>query len=185
MDSLPELPEQKKERFILNYEIPEYDAGVLTVSRAIADFYEKSVLLYPKPKTISNWIMGELLRELKNDAQKIDNRFVTPEGLTGLLKLVDKGTISSKMAKTVFEDMCHSGKSAEEIVTEKGLMQITDPSAIDNLVDKILELNAEQVEQDKGGKEKVFGYLVGQVMKETKGQANPTLVNKLLKKRIG
>lgn len=183
--SLPELPEQKKERFIQNYKIPEYDARVLTVSRAIADFYEKSVLLYPKPKTISNWIMGELLRELKNDAQEIENCFVKPEGLTNLLKLIDEGIISAKMAKTVFEDMYHSGKSAEEIVTEKGLMQITDSLTIENLVDKILQLNAEQVEQYKNGKEKVFGFLVGQIMKETKGQANPALVNTLLKERIG
>ena len=184
-DSLPELPEQKKERFIQNYKIPEYDAGVLTTSRAIADFFEKSVLLYPKPKIISNWIMRELLRELKNDAQKIETCLVKPEGLADLLKLIDEDTISAKMAKTVFEDMYHSGKPAKEIVTEKGLMQITDSSAIENLVDKILKLNIEQVEQYKNGKEKVLGFLVGQIMKETKGQANPALVNKLLKEKIG
>jgi len=183
--SLPELPEQKKERFIQNYAIPEYDAEVLTVSRATADYYEKSVSLYPKPKIVSNWIMSELLRELKNDAQEIENCFVKPEGLTDLLKLIDVGTISARMAKTVFGDMYHSGKSAKEIVAEKGLMQITDSSAIEGLVEKILQLNAEQVEQYKNGKEKVFGFLVGQIMKETKGQANPTLVNKLLKERIG
>ena len=105
--------------------------------------------------------------------------------MISLLKLIDEGTISAQIAKNVLEDMYNSGKSANEIVAGKGLMQITDPSIIENLIDKILKLNAEQVEQYKNGKEKVFGFLVGQVMKETKGQANPILVNKLLKERIG
>jgi len=184
-DKLPELPEQKRKRFIQVYEIPEYDAAVLTASRAIADYYEKSVSLYPKPKLISNWIMGELLREMKNDEREISECPVKPEGLISLLKLIDEGTISAQIAKNVLEDMYNSGKSANEIVTGKGLMQITDSSVIENLVNKILKLNPEQVEQYKNGKEKVFGFLVGQIMKETKGQADPTLVNKLLKKRIG
>ena len=183
-DNLPELPEQKRERFIQNYDIPDYDAGILTTSRAMADYYEKSVLLYPKPKIISNWIMGELLRELKNDDQKIDKCSVTPEGLTDLLKLIDEGIISSKIAKTVLMDMYSNGKSAKEIVKENGLMQIIDSSAIESLVDQVLKSNSEQVKQYKNGKEKVFGFLVGQIMKETKGRANPTLVNQLLKDRI-
>ncbi|MCH8157303.1 MAG: Asp-tRNA(Asn)/Glu-tRNA(Gln) amidotransferase subunit GatB [Nitrospinae bacterium] len=183
--TLPELPEQKRERFVSDYEIPEYDAGVLTASRALADYYEACVSLYSKPKIISNWIMGELLRELKNDEREIKECPVKPEGLTDLLKLIDEGTINAKMAKTVFEDMYQSGKSAKTIVKEKGLTQITDSSAIENLVNQILESNPEQVEQYKNGKEKVFGFLVGQVMKESKGQANPALVNKLLKERIG
>ena len=183
--TLPELPEQKRERFVSDYEIPEYDAGVLTASRALADYYEACVSLYSKPKIISNWIMGELLRELKNDEREIKECPVKPEGLTDLLKLIDEGTINAKMAKTIFEDMYQSGKSAKAIVKEKGLTQITDSSAIENLVNQILESNPEQVEQYKNGKEKVFGFLVGQVMKESKGQANPALVNKLLKERIG
>jgi aspartyl-tRNA(Asn)/glutamyl-tRNA(Gln) amidotransferase subunit B len=184
IDELPELPEQKRKRFVQNYKIPEYDVGVLTTSREIADYYEKSVSLYPEPKLISNWIMGELLRELKNDGQKISASPIKPEGLIALLKLIKEGTLSAKMAKTVFEEMYQSSKSAIEIVNQKGLAQITDSSTIENLVDEILKLNTDQVEQYKNGKEKVFGFLVGQIMKQTKGQADPALVNKLLKDKI-
>ena len=184
MDELPELPEQKRERFVQSYKIPEYDAGVLTTSREIADYYEKSVSLYPEPKMISNWIMGELLRELKNDGQKISASPIKPEDLIDLLKLIEKGTLSAKMAKTVFGEMYQSTKPAIEIVNQKRLAQITDSSAIENLVDEILKLNTDQVEQYKNGKEKVFGFLVGQIMRKSKGQADPSLVNKLLKDRI-
>ena len=184
MSELPELPEKKRERFIQNYKIPEYDAGVLTASKEIADYYEKSASLYPEFKVISNWVMGELLRELKNDGQKINESPIKPEDLVELLKLIDKGTLSAKMAKTVFEEMYQSSKTAIEIVSKKGLVQITDSSAIENLVDEILQLNTDQVEQYKNGKEKVFGFLVGQIMKKSKGQADPALVNKLLKDRI-
>ena len=184
MDDLPELPEQKRERFVQSYNIPEYDAVVLTTSRNIADYYEKSVSLYPEPKEISNWIMGELLRQLKIDGRKIDESPIKPEGLIALLKLIKEGTLSAKMAKTVFEEMYQSSKSATEIVAQKGLAQITDSSTIENLVDEILKINTDQVEQYKNGKEKVFGFLVGQIMKQSKGQADPALVNKLLKDRI-
>ncbi|MCH2389606.1 MAG: Asp-tRNA(Asn)/Glu-tRNA(Gln) amidotransferase subunit GatB, partial [Nitrospinales bacterium] len=184
MSELPELPEKKRERFIQNYKIPEYDAGVLTASKEIADYYEKLASLYPEFKVISNWVMGELLRELKNDGQKINESPIKPEDLVELLKLIDKGTLSAKMAKTVFEEMYQSSKTAIEIVSKKGLAQITDSSAIENLVDEILQLNTDQVEQYKNGKEKVFGFLIGQIMKKSKGQADPALVNKLLKDRI-
>ena len=184
MGELPELPEKKRERFIQNYKIPEYDAGVLTASKEIADYYEKLASLYPEFKVISNWVMGELLRELKNDGQKINESPIKPEDLVELLKLIDKGTLSAKMAKTVFEEMYQSSKSAIEIVNKKGLAQITDSSTIENLVDEILQLNTDQVEQYRNGKEKVFGFLVGQIMKQSKGQADPALVNKLLKDRI-
>ena len=184
MDDLPELPEQKRERFVQSYNIPEYDAGVLTTSRNIADYYEKSVSLYPEPKEISNWIMGELLRQLKIDGRKIDASPIKPEDLIALLKLIKEGTLSAKMAKTVFEEMYQSSKSATEVVAQKGLAQITDSSTIENLVNEILKINTGQVEQYKNGKEKVFGFLVGQIMKQSKGQADPALVNKLLKDKI-
>ena len=184
MGELPELPEKKRERFIQNYKIPEYDASVLTASKEIADYYEKLASLYPEFKVISNWVMGELLRELKNDGQKINESPIKPEDLVELLKLIDKGTLSAKMAKTVFEEMYQSSKSAIEIVNKKGLAQITDSSTVENLVDEILQLNTDQVEQYRNGKEKVFGFLVGQIMKQSKGQADPALVNKLLKDRI-
>ena len=184
MDDLPELPEQKRERFVQSYNIPEYDAGVLTTSRNIADYYEKSVSLYPEPKEISNWIMGELLRQLKIDGRKIDASPIKPEDLIALLKLIKEGTLSAKMAKTVFEEMYQSSKPATEIVAQKGLAQITDSSTIENLVNEIIKINTDQVEQYKNGKEKVFGFLVGQIMKQSKGQADPALVNKLLKDKI-
>jgi aspartyl-tRNA(Asn)/glutamyl-tRNA(Gln) amidotransferase subunit B len=119
--TIPELPEQKRERFVAEHDIPEYDAGVLTASQSMANYYEECVALHPHPKIISNWIMGDLSRELKNDDREIEDCPVTPGSLTDLLKLIDKGTISGKMAKTVFEEMYRSGKSAEEIVKQKGM----------------------------------------------------------------
>ncbi len=182
--SLPELPEKKRERFIADYKIPEYDAQVLTASKMLGDYYEKCVALFPQPKVVSNWIMGEMLRELKNDDHGIENSPITPQQLADLLKLIDKGSISGKMGKTVFEEMFSTGKPADVIVKEKGLAQISDSSAIEKIVDEILSGNAEQVESYKNGKDKVFGYLVGQVMKASKGQANPNIVNQLLKDKL-
>ncbi|UCD11590.1 MAG: Asp-tRNA(Asn)/Glu-tRNA(Gln) amidotransferase subunit GatB [Nitrospinaceae bacterium] len=183
--TLPELPEQKRQRFAREFGIPAYDAGVLTASRALADYYEQCLALHMQPKLISNWIMGELLRELKNDERTIDQCPVTPEALTGLLKLVEEGAISGKTAKTVFEEMYRTGKPAADIVKEKGLTQISDQSTLEHLIDDVLANNAAQVEEYRGGKEKVFGYLVGQAMKATRGQGNPALVNELLKKKLG
>ncbi len=184
LNELPELPEQKRERFIKDYQIPEYDAEVLTSSRELADYFEKSVSLCPEPKLVSNWIMGELLKQLKNDGKKIGSSPIKPEDLVGLLKLVQEGTLSTKMAKTVFEEMYQNSRPAIDIVNKSGLAQITDSSAIENLVDEVLQSNPDQVDQYKNGKDKVFGFLVGQIMKKSKGQADPALVNKLLKDRI-
>ncbi len=183
--TLPELPEQKRERFVRDFGIPAYDAGVLTASRALADYYEQCLALLMQPKLLSNWIMGELLRELKNDDREIDQCPLTPEALTGLLKLVEEGAISGKIAKTVFEEMYRTGKPAAEIVREKGLTQISDHSTLERLIDEVLEKNPAQVAEYRGGKEKVFGFLVGQAMKATRGQGNPALVNELLKKKLG
>ena len=182
--SLPEMPEQKSDRFVREYEIPEYDAGVLITSKALADYFETCVTLFNQPKIISNWIMGDLLRELKNDGKEIEECPVSPERLTGLLKLIDDGTISGKMAKTVFEDMYRSGKSPLEIVKDKGLSQITDESALQKMVDDVIAANPGQAADFKNGKDKLIGFFVGQVMKASKGQANPALVNKLLKEKL-
>jgi len=182
--SLPEMPEQKRERFVSDYGIPEYDAGVLTTSKALADYFETCVKLFDKPKIISNWIMGDLLRELKNDDKEIDDCPVTPERLADLLKLIDDGTISGKMAKTVFEDMYQTGKPPAEIVKAKGLMQITDESALLKMVEDVIGANPGQVVDYKNGKDKLIGFFVGQVMQASKGQANPALVNKLLKEKL-
>jgi aspartyl-tRNA(Asn)/glutamyl-tRNA(Gln) amidotransferase subunit B len=182
--SLPELPEKKRERFIADFKIPEYDAHVLTASKTLGDYYEKCVALFPQPKMVSNWIMGEMLRELKNDDRGIENLPISPEQFTDLLKLIDKGAISGKMGKIVFGEMFNTGKPADVIVKEKGLVQISDSSAIEKLVEEILKANVEQVESYKNGKDKVFGYLVGQIMKASKGQANPAVVNQLLKDKL-
>jgi aspartyl-tRNA(Asn)/glutamyl-tRNA(Gln) amidotransferase subunit B len=182
--SLPEMPEQKRDRFVSEYKIPEYDAGVLITSKALANYFETCVKLFDQPKTISNWIMGDLLRELKNDSKEIDDCPVSPEQLTDLLKLIDDGTISGKMAKTVFEEMYQSGKPAAEIVKAKGLTQISDESALLKIVEEVISANPGQAADFKNGKDKLMGFFVGQVMKASKGQANPALVNKLLKEKL-
>ena len=183
--TIPELPEQKRERFVKNYKIPEYDAGVLTSSKPLADYFEQCTALFPQPKTISNWMMGDLLRELKKDGRNIVDCPVSPSALVDLLKLIESGTISGNIAKGIFEEMYQTQKSAGSIVEEKGLKQITDSSAIEKIVAEVLQANPGQVEEFKGGKEKVLGFLVGQVMKASKGKANPAMVNKLLKKKMG
>ena len=183
--TIPELPEQKRERFVKSYKIPEYDAGVLTSSKPLADYFEQCTALFPQPKTISNWMMGDLLRELKKDGRNIVDCPVSPSALVDLLKLIESGTISGNIAKGIFEEMYQTQKSAGSIVEEKGLKQITDSSAIEKIVAEVLQANPSQVEEIKGGKEKVLGFLVGQVMKASKGKANPAMVNKLLKKKMG
>ena len=183
--TIPELPEQKRERFVKSYGIPEYDTGVLTSSAPLADYFEKCTALFPHPKTISNWMMGDLLRELKKDCRDIVDCPVSPSALVDLLKLIQSGTISGNIAKGVFEEMYRTQKSAGSIVEEKGLKQITDSSAIEKIVAEVIQANPGQVEEFKGGKEKVLGYLVGQVMKASKGKANPGMVNKLLKEKMG
>ena len=183
--TIPELPEQKRERFVKSYKIPEYDAGVLTSSKPLADYFEQCTALFPQPKTISNWMMGDLLRELKKDGRNIVDCPVSPSALVDLLKLIESGTISGNIAKGIFEEMYQTQKSAGSIVEEKGLKQITDSSAIEKIVAEVLQANPSQVEEFKGGKEKVLGFLVGQVMKASKGKANPGMVNKLLKEKMG
>ncbi len=183
--TIPELPEQKRERFVKSYGIPEYDTGVLTSSAPLADYFEKCTALFPHPKTISNWMMGDLLRELKKDCRDIVDCPVSPSALVDLLKLIQSGTISGNIAKGVFEEMYRTQKSAGSIVEEKGLKQITDSSAIEKIVAEVLQANPSQIEEFKGGKEKVLGFLVGQVMKASKGKANPGMVNKLLKEKMG
>ena len=183
--TIPELPEQKRERFVKSYGIPEYDTGVLTSSEPLADYFEQCTALFPHPKTISNWMMGDLLRELKKDGRNIVDCPVSPSALVDLLKLIESGTVSGNIAKGVFEEMYQTQKSAASIVEEKGLKQITDTSAIEKIVAEVIQAYPSQVEEFKGGKEKVLGFLVGQVMKASKGKANPGIVNKLLKEKMG
>jgi aspartyl-tRNA(Asn)/glutamyl-tRNA(Gln) amidotransferase subunit B len=181
---LPELPLQKKARFIQSYQIPEYDAGVITQSKVLADYYEECVRLFPEPKQVSNWIMGDLLRLLKEDDKEVEECPLSPRQLTEMLMLIKDGTISGKIAKTVFEEMYKTGKTAKEIVAEQGLVQITDAEDVTRIVEEVLKNHPKEMAEYKSGKEKLFGFFVGQVMKATQGKANPQLVNDILKRLL-
>ncbi|MDY6842920.1 MAG: Asp-tRNA(Asn)/Glu-tRNA(Gln) amidotransferase subunit GatB [Thermodesulfobacteriota bacterium] len=182
--TLPELPAAKRKRFVSVYELPPYDAGVLTSSKKLANYFEECVKLLPKPKIVSNWVMGDILRELNKEDIEIDKCPITPSLLSELLWLIEDNIISGKIAKTVFLDMYATGKSPKTIVAEKGLIQITDAKTINQVVEKILASHKKEVEDYKNGKEKLFGFFVGQIMKETKGKARPELVNEILLKRL-
>src|SRR5438105_3661182 len=185
--SMPELPESRRQRFITEYALSEYDAGVLTATRALADFFEDVTKLSSQPKTAANWIMGDLLRFLKDnnvDLKDLSNSPVSPKMLAGMISLVEKGTISGKIAKTVMEEMYNSGKDPQQIIEEKGLIQISNTDEIEKIVNKVIEENPKPVEQYRLGKTGNFGFFVGQVMKATGGRANPQTVNELLKKKL-
>jgi len=185
--SMPELPESRRERFVKEYALSEYDAGVLAATRALSDFFEETTKLSAQPKTAANWIMGDLLRFYKDsnvDIKDLSNSPVTPKMLAGMISLVEKGTISGKIAKTVMEEMYRSGKDPQKIIEEKGLVQISNTDEIEKIVDKVIEENPKPVEQYRLGKTGNFGFFVGQVMKATGGRANPQTVNEILKKRL-
>ncbi len=181
---LPELPLEKRERFVRDYRIPSYDAAVLTTSRALADYYEEVVRLSNEPKPASNWVMGDVLRFLNEEKRDIRDCPIRPESLAEMIRLIQDGTISGKMAKEVSEAMYRTGRSPREIIAEKGLVQITDEDALRKTIAEIIGGNPAQVEQYRSGREKVFGFFVGQVMKATQGKANPRLINDLLKKML-
>lgn len=183
-DTLPELPDAKRERFMRDYALPSYDAQVLTVSKTLANYFEDVVREFPQPKIVSNWIMSELLREMKREDRDIEDFAVSPGNLAELLRLVQSGVVSGKIAKTVFDEMCSTGKRAKTIVEEKGLTQVKDEGAIETAVDEVLAANPDEVALYRGGKEKLFGFFVGQVMRKTKGKANPQLANDILKKKL-
>ncbi len=182
--SLPELPDARLGRFVEVYNIPVYDAGVLTASKEVADYFEDCLKRYDKPKTVSNWIMTELLRELKGEEEGIKTFEITPEMLTDLLMFIDDGTISGKIAKEVFGEMLLTGKKAGEIISEKGFKQISDLSEIEEIISRIIENNPDEVARYKAGQEKLIGFFVGEVMKVTLGKANPKLVNEALKIKL-
>lgn len=177
---LPELPEQKKQRFMTQFALPEYDAEVLTASRTLAEYYEECVACHQNAKSVSNWVMGEITRGLNDSGLSINQCPIAPQRLGELLGLIDNGTISGKIAKTVFDEMWKCDKSPKTIVEEKGLLQVSDSGAIEAIIDEILTREAGQVAEYRGGKDKLFGFFVGQVMKASKGKANPAVVNELL-----
>jgi len=182
--TLPELPDEKKARFMKDYELPPYDAEVLTSSRETADFFEEAVRAHASPKAIANWVMVELMGHLNAENKSIQDSPVSPGQMAQLVALVEKGTISGKMAKEVFSKTYQTGKDPQLIVKEEGLVQLSDESELETIVDKVLEDNPKEVEKYLSGKTKIMGFFVGQVMKATKGKANPQVVNRLLVKKL-
>jgi aspartyl-tRNA(Asn)/glutamyl-tRNA(Gln) amidotransferase subunit B len=182
--TIPELPDAKRERFVQEYGLPDYDADMLTQSRALAAYYEEAARLSREPKVVSNWIMGELMRLLNAEGREIEGCPIKPDRLAGMVKMISDGVISTKIAKTVFEDMYKTGKDAGAVVEEQGLVQVSDTGEIEKIITDVIKANAGQAADYKAGKEKLFGFFVGQVMKASRGKANPELVNQLLKKKL-
>lgn len=182
--SLPELPQARARRFCQQYNIPEYDVEVLTSTKSLADYYEECVKLYKKPKIVSNWVMRDLLANLKMANIEIEESLLTPGHLAKMLNLIEEGIISGKIAKEIFNEMFKTGRTPEVIVKEKNLMQIADEQEIIKIIEKIILENPHSVNEYHCGKEKTFSYLMGKIMQATRGKANPQLVNKLLKEKL-
>ena len=186
--SMPELPDARQARFMSQHGLPAYDAELLTSRKDIADYFETAVKVHSNPKAISNWIIGDLFRVLKE--RKLDEQLyiptwpIQPSQLGELVRLIDEGTISGKIAKTVFDAALDSSRAPREIVAEKGLEQVSDAASIGTTVDQILAAHSKQVLEYKAGNEKIFGFLVGQVMKATKGKVNPQKANEILKQKL-
>ncbi|TNF55318.1 Asp-tRNA(Asn)/Glu-tRNA(Gln) amidotransferase subunit GatB, partial [bacterium] len=183
--TIPELPDVKCKRFVKEYKLPEHNAELLTLERSMAEWFEKAVKQGGDPKSVSNWMMGDLTRRLNEDNRQINEIDFQPGQLVRLLKLIEKGTISGKIAKTVFDEMYKTGEDPDIIVKERGLIQISDASDIEPLIDEILEKNPKEIERYRAGEQKLMGFFVGQIMKASKGKANPQTVNELLKKKLG
>jgi aspartyl-tRNA(Asn)/glutamyl-tRNA(Gln) amidotransferase subunit B len=181
---LPEKPDRMQQRFQEQYALPAYDALVLTADRFLAAYFERCLEIHANPKLVSNWIMGELIRELNAGNTTADRFPVSPEEFAGLLRMVDTGTISGNIAKSVFAKMIETGDSAATIVEREGLSMISDKSELDQLVRDVLDSNPSTVSDFKNGKKKALGFLVGQVMKASRGKADPRMVNTLLKKAL-
>ncbi|MCX6170528.1 MAG: Asp-tRNA(Asn)/Glu-tRNA(Gln) amidotransferase subunit GatB [Ignavibacteriales bacterium] len=177
---MPELPERRRDRFIEQYSIPRYDADILTSSRDLADYYERILTVTDDYKSASNWVMTEVLKILNEQKLSAILFPVSAENLGKLIKMINQNIISGKIAKEIFSEMLKTNQDPTEIVKEKNLIQITDTSEIEKAIDKILSANPKQVEEFLSGKDKVLGFFVGQIMKETKGKANPAIVNELL-----
>lgn len=181
---LPELPLAKAARFQKELALPVYDSMVLTQDKGLAEYFEKTAGLAKNPKSASNWIMGEVLRVLNEEGKEIADCKISAENLAGMIRLIDGGAISGKMAKTLFQEMWKTGEEPDALVKKLGMQQITDTGAIEKIIDDIITQNADQVAQYRSGKTKLFGFFVGSAMKATKGQASPDLVNQILKKKL-
>ncbi|TYO96869.1 Asp-tRNA(Asn)/Glu-tRNA(Gln) amidotransferase subunit GatB [Desulfallas thermosapovorans] len=183
--SIPELPDARRRRLVEEHGLPDYDAGVITSSLALAEFFDAALKEFPDAKTVSNWIMGELLRLLNARNMELGESRITPGGLASLLQLIKKGTISNKIGKEVFEVMFEEGKDPEQIVKERGLSQISDQGQLAQIIDEVIAKNPKSVADYQSGKKQAIGFLVGQVMKATRGQANPGVVNSMLREKLG
>jgi aspartyl-tRNA(Asn)/glutamyl-tRNA(Gln) amidotransferase subunit B len=181
---IPTLPDERKRRYVEELSLPAYDAQVLTLTKEMSDFFEETVGEGADAKLASNWLMGEVSAYLNSEQKELDDTSLTPAGLAGMIKLLEKGTISSKIAKKVFKELIENGGDAEKIVKDKGLVQISDEGTLRKIVGETLDANPQSIEDFKSGKERAIGFLVGQIMKATKGQANPPMVNKLLLEEI-
>ncbi len=186
--ALPELPHAREQRFIAEYGLPPYDAELLTSRKDVADYFEATVKIHSNPKAISNWVMGDLFHVIKekklDEALSIADWPVSAEHLAAMVKMIDEGKISGKIAKGLFTEMLATGAAPEAIVRDKGLEQVSDTGSIESAVDRILAANSKQASDYRAGNEKIFGFLVGQVMKATQGKASPQIVNELLKKKL-
>ena len=181
---VPELPKERLERFMRDYSLKFDDARILTEEKQLADFFEEALGSSSNHKAVANWILTELLGYLNKDNKSVTDTLVKPKDIGELVELIDSNTISGKIAKTVFKDMYETGKSPKQIIDEKGLVQITDTKLIEDLADKIIASNPKAVSQYKSGKKNTIGFFVGQIMKETKGKANPKIVNEILSKKL-
>ena len=181
---MPELPEEKKNRFTQDYKLSEYDSGLLSADKDLADFFEESVKISDSSKLTANWIMGEFLAELNKDNLPISDSKVSAKQLGTLISRIEDSTISGKIAKDVFEKMWESSKGPDQIIAEQGLEQVTDDKEIESMIDEVIKNNPEQLQQYQSGKDRLFGFFVGQVMKASQGKANPKQVNDILKSKL-
>ena len=184
-EQLPELPAARRARFISEYALPRYDAGVLTSDKALADFFEEVVRLQGEPKVVSNWVMGELLRMLNERNLEPSRNPLTPQQLASLLELVGRGVVSGLVAKSVFEEMFNSGRQPAEIVAARGLTQISDSAELEAIADQVIASHPQVAADFRGGKEKSLGFLIGQVMRQSQGRANPKLAGDILRRKLG
>ncbi|MDI7247955.1 MAG: Asp-tRNA(Asn)/Glu-tRNA(Gln) amidotransferase subunit GatB [Bacillota bacterium] len=183
--TLPELPGARRERFMRQHGLPAYDAAILTESKDVADYFEAAVAAYGgDAKAVSNWVIGELARLMNATGTDIRDARVAPTALAAMLNMIDDGTISGKIAKTVFEEMFATGKTPDQVVAEKGLVQIADESELARIVDEVVAENSRAADEVRAGKDRAIGFLVGQVMRKTRGRANPQAVNRLLQERL-
>jgi aspartyl-tRNA(Asn)/glutamyl-tRNA(Gln) amidotransferase subunit B len=183
-ERLPELPDARRERYQHDFELSRYDATQLTSSLAVSGFFEQAVALYPKPKVIANWVQGELFRILRERDREIEETHVTPEQLAELLTLIDEGTISQGIGKQVFEEIAGTGASPRALIAERGLVQISDAGELERAVAEAIAANPQAAADYREGKKQAMGFLTGQVMKATRGKANPAVVNDLLARQL-